>query len=523
MAVEIKLLGRFSVRRDGEEVPQGAYQGRLVRTLIRLLLTRRGHFVSRDTLAEALWPAQLPRDPVNNLNVLVNRARRALGDAALIRTGPGGYSFSPDEGCTVDAEQFLEGVAAARDHLSAGRAGAALRELRSALESWGDPLAEDAYEEWAAPSRSRLSRAHQEALESAAAAALALGDPAQAVAFAESAVAEEPLRELAHLLLVRSLAASGDSAAALSAFDRFRRRLVEELGIDPSAEAIDVQAGILRGEQVGRAVRRDSPPRAFAELPFVGREQELELLLRALGPGGPGIATVSGPTGSGKSRLLAELARAGGRPVLSVRAFLAERDEPWVLARSLLRAVLELDPAAARAVPERAAQALVDVVPELEEFRPVGAGTIDPESRRALTLEGGVRLVEAAAGWRNPLLLADDLQWADATSLALLRLLAQRVRALGLVVAFRPGEDPGTPPPFPPAVGGPGDEVVALSLDPLAPSAIHALVDDPGLAAAISDGTDRTPLAVAEVIRRLAREGAVERGPGDRWHARSQT
>jgi tetratricopeptide (TPR) repeat protein len=211
--------------------------------------------------------------------------------------------------------------------------------------------------------------------------------------------------------------------------------------------------------------------------------------------------------------------------VVPVQAFLAEREEPWAMARALLRATLELDPTAARAVPDRAAQALVDVVPELEELRPIGAGTIDPESRRALTLEGGVRLVEAVAS-RSLLLLADDIQWADATSLALLRLLAQRVRGLGLILAFRNGADsPGSPlasllREVRGIVDGGG---VALSLEPLPPAAIRALVDDEELAAAISNETDGTPLAVAEVIRSLAGDGAIEPGPGGHWRARIPT
>src|SRR5690242_17097074 len=96
---EIRLLGGFSVRRGGEEVPPAAFRGRLVRSLIRILLTRRGEFVPHDVLAEALWPGRMPADPIANLKVLVNRARAGLGDPTLILTGPGGYSFARAEGC----------------------------------------------------------------------------------------------------------------------------------------------------------------------------------------------------------------------------------------------------------------------------------------------------------------------------------------------------------------------------------------------------------------------------------------
>ena len=62
--VHLQLLGRFQVRRDGEEVPPAAFGGRKVRTLLRVLAVRRPDLVPHDVLAEALWPDRLPADPV---------------------------------------------------------------------------------------------------------------------------------------------------------------------------------------------------------------------------------------------------------------------------------------------------------------------------------------------------------------------------------------------------------------------------------------------------------------------------
>ena len=67
----LQLLGRFQVRRDGEEVPPAAFGGRKVRTLLRVLAVRRPDLVPHEVLAEALWPDQLPADPAANITVLV--------------------------------------------------------------------------------------------------------------------------------------------------------------------------------------------------------------------------------------------------------------------------------------------------------------------------------------------------------------------------------------------------------------------------------------------------------------------
>src|SRR3954451_11862065 len=93
--VYLQLLGRFQVRRNGEEVPPAAFGGRKVRTLLRVLAVRRPDLVPHDVLAEALWPDRQPADPVATLAVLVTRARHALAEPGAVVTGTGGYALGP--------------------------------------------------------------------------------------------------------------------------------------------------------------------------------------------------------------------------------------------------------------------------------------------------------------------------------------------------------------------------------------------------------------------------------------------
>jgi len=99
--VRLQLLGRFQARRADAEVPPAAFGGRKVRALLRVLAVRRPDLVPHDALADALWPDRLPADPATNLGVLVNRARRALGDPGVIVTGSGGYALGA---CPVDVD-----------------------------------------------------------------------------------------------------------------------------------------------------------------------------------------------------------------------------------------------------------------------------------------------------------------------------------------------------------------------------------------------------------------------------------
>ncbi|GEM_PF-532210 len=524
--VSIALLGRFSVRRGEEEVPSAAFGGRLTRTLLRLLLTRRGQLVPKDVLVEALWGDRPPADPVRNVEILVVRARRALGDATMIATAPGGYVFRRTADCEVDAERFAELADAGRRHLLAGRPAAALGVLRHALDHWGgEPLPEDAYADWAQQPRRELQRRYVDVLEGAAAAALAVGEPAEAVAHAERAIAEEPLRETAHLLLAQALAASGDRAAALDVLAAFEARLADELGLALSPESEQLRARILRGEPlsppaplspaVGRA---RSSPAAPQEPLFVGREVELDAVLATASGEAHAVVVLAGPAGAGKSRLLAEAAARSPVPVLSVRAFVAEQEQSWSLGRRLVREALGLDVEAARAAADHAAVALAEELPELAELRPLPRLTLDPESRRALALEGAVQIVAAS---RARLILADDAQWADATSLRLLTLAAERT-AGGLAIAYRP-EEVQVRSPLAQAL-----ETLRrrgcreIALGPLSLEALQGLIADSGLAQVVAEETDGTPLAVMEVLRALAREGAVARRGDGRWFGRGR-
>ncbi|HVE29998.1 MAG TPA: BTAD domain-containing putative transcriptional regulator, partial [Mycobacteriales bacterium] len=514
--VEMRLLGRFRAMAGGQELPATAFGGRKVRTLLAVLAVDRDRYVSHDALAEALWPDAAPADPAGNLGVLVNRARRALGDPGLIRTGPRGYAL--DARCGLDTARFAGLVEQARQSPPDRQA---LRRYQEALTGWtGPPLPEHADAPWAREFRVALLGLRQAALEEAAGLAAELGEVTLAVGYAEEAVAAAPLREVAALRLSRAHELASDPAAALDDLRQLRLRLREELGVDPSAEVTERYAGLLDPARRPPAVPPAAPP-AAGELPFLGRSGQLTALLAAVGDPVPPVVTVAAAAGSGKSRLLAELAAALDRPVLTARAYLPERAEPWSLARGLLRAALGADRGIAGALPGPAVPALLEVVPDLADLLPAAAGgPLDPATRRALVLEGAVRMLVAAAPAVAALTL-DDLQWADPDSLLVVADLLDRVPGLPAVLAYRPAEAPSGGP-LRSALAGLADrrQVQPLALPPLAIGDLGQVLDAE-IARAVLTGTAGLPVGVAEVVRELTRSGTLDRGPRGRLTAAS--
>ncbi len=506
--MEIDLLGRFALRRDGRAVEAAEFGGRRVRQLVRILAAERGRVVSRDSLIEALWGEQLPADPGTNLNVVVNRARRALGEPDVLQTVSGGYLLRDGTEVLIDVERFEELVGQARAARTRGDDLTAARAAYAALELWDEPLAEDAYADWARPHRERLERLHQDALEIGADGLLATGKAREAVGLAAQAVARQPLRETAYLLLVRAYAAEGDQAAAVAAYLDLRRMLADELGIDPSPEAMAIYEQLLRGTLPARTVRPRPRSPGSDEPPLVGRDRELSELLE-LGTH-QRTAVVTGRSGWGKSRLLDALCAQVSRPVLLARAVLPEREEPWSLARSLVRSppATEVDPH--RLLGATTLGALADVVPDLEATGP----PVDQQSRRALVQQGLLRIVEATA---PSLLVVDDLQWADSSSLDLLALLAGRSSDVAMVFAYRPEEVAEDSPVarFLTDVGE--SRPVDVPLGPLGTDALERLVSSPAVAAALGEHSDGTPFAGLQVARKLEAEGQLQRNPAGGW------
>jgi predicted ATPase/DNA-binding SARP family transcriptional activator len=299
--MRIGLLGPFEVRTsDGAVV---AVPGARLRALLAALALEPGRIVSREKLVEWIWGPRPPADEVNALQALVSRLRRLLPDG-LIEAEAGGYRLAVASD-VVDASRFEGLVERARAAEPAGRADL----LRCALELWrGSALADiglsgsDAFDAAVA----RLDELHLAALGDRVDADVRLGRGSELVSELTGLVAAYPLREGFVAALMRALARSGRSAEALTVFQRTRERLAEELGVDPSAELSALHTAVLRGELGDREESRRTNLRAELTS-FVGRDGDVAAVGGLISD--RRLVTLSGPGGSGKTRLATETAR----------------------------------------------------------------------------------------------------------------------------------------------------------------------------------------------------------------------
>jgi DNA-binding SARP family transcriptional activator len=303
--VRVALLGPFEVRDDGGRVVHVG--GSRLRALLARLAVDAGRVVPVAVLVDALWGDDPPDGAANALQSLVSRLRRALGGAAVIDSQPAGYRLAMDAS-DVDVLRFEELAEGGRRALAAGDNLTAAGVLSDALGLWRGPAFAGAGDApFAGPVAVRLDERRLTAAEDRFEADLALGRAAAVVADAEPLVAEHPLRERLHGLLVRALYSTGRQPEALATFERLRARLADEFGVDPTPELAAIHLAVLRQDPALTAEAGRPLGNLRHQLTsFVGRADELSELGKLLDRSR--LVTIVGPGGAGKTRLATELA-----------------------------------------------------------------------------------------------------------------------------------------------------------------------------------------------------------------------
>jgi DNA-binding SARP family transcriptional activator len=318
--MEFRILGPLEVGEGDAVVPLA---GSRQRALLAILLLNANEVVSADHLIDELWGEESPGSGRTALQVRVSQLRKALGAAgALIETRPPGYvlRLKADQ---LDLYRFERLVADA----DTGDPAAAATKLRAALDLWrGPPLGDLMYDSFAQASIARLEELRLAVLEKRIEADLELARHADLVAELEELVGEHPLRERLWAQLMLALYRSGRQADALATYQRARRTLVEELGIEPGPQLRELEQAILDQDRSLGLAPVAAPRRSLLVVPL---EQE------AL----PALLAISAPLarGAGSELVLTRLI-AGGDELGATAAILYEHRELLLAAGIATRA-----------------------------------------------------------------------------------------------------------------------------------------------------------------------------------------
>ncbi|MER5370279.1 BTAD domain-containing putative transcriptional regulator [Streptomyces sp. NPDC002722] len=496
----LQVLGPMAAQYEGHDVPLGPPRRR---ALLALLVIRLGRVVPTTVLIEELWREDPPRRAVATLQSHISHLRRALAPAtgpdrpAVLRYRAPGYvlELSPEQ---VDVHRFEQLLSTGRRFLARQDPVAARDRLTRALGLWrGSPYAEFVTHQPLADESTRLEQVRLTALEASAEAGLVLGRTAEVVTELEREVRQHPTRERLVGHLMTALFRSGRQAEALEVYEWTRSYLVEEYGVDTTAELQQLHTALLRqelGEQRTRAVLSDELPTARAtELPrplrtvlsgaaervaevspgaaktamrsmgrpqepdrtsrvasmapgpalfesvppppLTGRERELRRLVAATAGAATGrghLACVFGSSGLGKSHLMMELVQRlqsidEGIETIRSSCFCGEGVPPYWLWTQVLRRLSAARPEAFEAAAAPFGSLLAPLLPGPQAGTGAESGPDPGGSPSPFRIHDALCEVLLSLAAQRPLvLLLEDVHWADAVSLDLLRLLTTR-------------------------------------------------------------------------------------------------
>jgi DNA-binding SARP family transcriptional activator len=152
-ALRITLAGRVSVRSVEGEIGEDRLAGRQGRLLFAYLVTRRGHPVPRDELADVLWADAPPATWEKALSVLVSKLRATLAGAGELTGARGSYRLDLPEATWVDLDAADGAAKDAATALVDGRLDDAIAAANEALEIARSPFLPGDASVWAEAKR----------------------------------------------------------------------------------------------------------------------------------------------------------------------------------------------------------------------------------------------------------------------------------------------------------------------------------------------------------------------------------
>jgi two-component SAPR family response regulator len=241
--LRVQTLGRFSVWRGEDIVPESDWGREKARRLFQYLLTYRRQHLPKERIAGELWPEldadRADRDfkvALNALQSSLEPNRPARTPSSYITRLGASYGLSPEAPIALDVTEFEDGIAAGAAAEKRSQA-QAIDGYRQALGLYhGEYLPDAIYEDWSSAERERLAALYLTSAGRLARLLLEAGEFIEAIDWSQKVLAADNCWEEAYRLLMRAHVANGNRPPAIRTYRRCQETLADELGLEPMTE-----------------------------------------------------------------------------------------------------------------------------------------------------------------------------------------------------------------------------------------------------------------------------------------------
>jgi len=251
-SLQVFSFGHFGLVAEGRGLNVDEWKRKQALTLLKYLITCRGHAVPRERLMECLWPEGDEHHGRDRLKVTLYYLRNQLREAGIadevVETVGHAYLLRGDK-IWLDADVFELSIFEGTSLMEQGNWDEAMHCFEDAHRLYrGDYLEDEPYEDWCAEERERLRELYLNMLAKLAQCYVEGGGFFKAVQVCRSALTCEPCREYFHRMLMVYLTQSGQRDQAITHYKDCQRILKQELGVEPMTETQKIYQQILEHE-----------------------------------------------------------------------------------------------------------------------------------------------------------------------------------------------------------------------------------------------------------------------------------
>jgi DNA-binding SARP family transcriptional activator len=248
----IRVLGPVEIFRDPSvQFAADAWTTRRARDIFCYIATSKNRRVLKEVLIEAFWPDEDLETVEKNFHPTISHIRKALNSRQPFKQNflifrDGAYQLNPELSYSIDAEEFERCIVEAEKAKREKDVAQQRASLESAHKIYRGEFMSGVYEDWADERRQFYSEQSSRVVAALARLALTEKHWADALKYAGEALAGDPFREDMHRLTMKAFAAQGKPASVKKHFERMKKNLHTELGIEPAEETKRLFAELMK-------------------------------------------------------------------------------------------------------------------------------------------------------------------------------------------------------------------------------------------------------------------------------------